>query len=180
MKTKIRELERKTIYEGRVFQLDSVWMKDPKGRQFEHQIIRHPGAAVIVPQLDRDHFVLVRQFRSPVQRVLWEFPAGTLERKESALACAKREIAEEVGYEAKRWEKLSSFYPTPGISTESMHLYLALDLRPVPSRLDTDEFLERQGLSFKQLRNMVLDGTIEDAKTMLGFFYYCEYCKRCK
>lgn len=180
MKTNIRELERKSIYQGRVFRLESVRLQGPNKREFEHQVIRHPGAAVIVPQLDQDLFVLVRQFRSPIKKVLWEFPAGTLESNESPLACAKREIAEETGYEAKRWKKLARFYPEPGISTELMHLYLACDLKPAPRELDMDEFLERKVLSFQRLREMILNGTIEDAKTMLGFFYLCEYLKRPK
>ena len=166
------EISSKLIYKNRIFRLDSSKIK-VKGqkRTFEHQVIRHPGAAVIVPLLDRNHVVLIRQFRTALKRVVWEFPAGTLEKGEAPLRCAKREIIEEIGYEAKRWKKLALFYPAPGISSEVMHLYLASRLEPRQIDHDTDEYLESKVVSLKQLRKMVLAGTIDDAKTILGFFY---------
>ena len=108
----------------------------------------------------------------------WEFPAGTLERREAPLSCAKRELIEETGFQAKKWQKLISFYPAPGISTEFMHVFLASELVPRPMSLDQDEFLEKRIVPFWRLQNMILNGTIVDAKTIVGFFYYCERHKK--
>jgi ADP-ribose pyrophosphatase len=169
-----KTLSSKLIYRARLFDLKAVSMKAPDGHSFRHEVIYHPGAAVIVPVLKGEKFVLVKQYRTAVNKAIWEFPAGTLEAGESPLFCAKREIVEETGFSAKRWRKLVSFYPAPGISTEFMHIFLAEDLAPARMSLDQDEFIERHIVSFKRLQNMILSGIIIDAKTMVGFFYYCQ------
>ena len=138
-----------------------------------HDVIFHPGASVIVPMLSKNEFVLIRQYRTACAKVIWEFPAGTLEKNESPIHCAKREIIEETGYAAKKWKKLGTFYPAPGISTELMHLFLAAHLVPKRMSLDQDEFIQRKVVSLKTLQKMIADGTIVDAKTIVGFFYYC-------
>lgn len=170
---KFKLLGTRSIFRGRVFELKKVRMKAPDGHEFQHDVVFHPGAVVIVPLLNRNRFVLVKQYRAATRRVIWEFPAGTLEDREDPLACAKREIIEETGFEAKRWRKLAAFYPAPGVSTEFMHIFLASGLLPKPMMLDRDEFLERRIISFSHLQRMVLNGTIMDGKTMLGFFYFC-------
>ncbi|MBI4357946.1 MAG: NUDIX hydrolase [Candidatus Omnitrophica bacterium] len=163
----------RSIFRGRVFELKKVATRAPSGHEFEHDVIDHPGAAVIVPLLKPDQLVLVQQYRVAVGRMIWEFPAGTLEQKEAPLSCAKRELIEETGFAAKKWRKLVSFYPAPGISTEFMHVFLASHLVPKPSALDQDEFLERKVVSFSRLQDMIFNGSIVDAKTIIGFFYYC-------
>ncbi len=177
MKNDFKRLETKLIYKARLFDLKKVSIKAPDGHRFHHEVIIHPGAAVIVPMLSKNKFILIRQYRSAVDDMLWEFPAGTLEAGEAPLACAKREIIEEIGFQAKKWQKLVSFYPAPGISTEFMHIFLASNLTPKRSQLDKDEFIETEIVSFRRLQKMILDGTIVDAKTMLGFFYYCQKFK---
>src|SRR3989338_3699790 len=122
-KNKFKILTRRKIYQGRIFTLNSVVLRTPDKRLIHHDVVYHPGAAVIVPVLKTGELVLVRQYRTPVDSVLLEFPAGTLEKAEPPLACAKREIVEEIGYEAKKWMKLAAFYPAPGISSEVMHLF---------------------------------------------------------
>ena len=162
-------LSTKPVYKGRVFELKNVYLKAPDGRKIKHGVIFHPGASVIIPIMDRNHVVLIKQYRTSVRRAIWEFPAGTLEKGELPLACAKREIIEETGYEAKKWRKLGSFYPAPGISTEYMHIFLAWGLTPKKMMLDKDEFLKEYIISFSRLQNMILNGIIVDAKTILGF-----------
>ena len=169
-----KKLAVKPIYRGRIFELNAVKMKAPDGHEFQHEVIFHPGAAVIVPILDRKRFVLVKQFRVATGKVIWEFPAGTLEKGESPLACAKREIIEETGFEAHKWRKLASFYPAPGVSTEFMHIFLASELTPAKMALERDEFIERCIVPFARLEKMILDGTIVDSKTIIGFFFYCQ------
>ncbi|MBI4395055.1 MAG: NUDIX hydrolase [Candidatus Omnitrophica bacterium] len=168
------QISAKQIYQARLFKLIAVKMRAPDGHQFQHEIIFHPGAAVIIPLLGKDQFVLVRQYRTAVRKVIWEFPAGTLEQGEAPLACAKREIIEETGFKAKRWKKIGSFYPAPGISTEFMHIFLATQLAPADMSLDCDEFIERRIVSFQRLQNMILSGKIIDGKTIIGFFYYVQ------
>jgi ADP-ribose pyrophosphatase len=173
-KNSFKQLKSKLIYRARLFHLNQVTMKAPDGHTFRHEVIHHPGAAVVVPVLKGEQFVLVKQYRTAVKRAIWEFPAGTLEAGESPMACAKREIIEETGFEARKWRKLTSFYPAPGISTEYMHIYLGTDLVPARMSLDRDEFIERHIVSFKRLQKMILSGMIMDAKTIIGFFCYCE------
>ena len=173
-----KKLASDLIYRARIFELKAVRMRAPDGHEFKHEIIIHPGAAVIVPILKKDQFVLIKQFRTATGKMVWEFPAGTLEDREAPLACAKREIIEETGFQAKKWKKLVSFYPAPGISTEFMHIFLASELVPKRMELDHDEFIERKIVSFSRLQKMILDGTIVDAKTMIGFFYYCQMCQK--
>lgn len=178
MKNDFERLDAKLIRKTRLFELKQVTTQRSNGHQFVHDIIFHPGAAVIIPMLSRDEFVLIKQFRTAAEDILWEFPAGTLEKGESPLFCAKREIIEETGFEAKHWKKLGKFMPAPGISTEMMHLFLAQDLKPKHMDLDHDEFIQRQVVSEKKLKKMILNGAIIDAKTIVGYFYYLMKQKR--
>ncbi len=165
-------MAKKLIHVGRVFELKQVNVSAPGGKILKHDVIFHRGAAVIVPVTEKGEFVLVRQYRTATHKMMWEFPAGTLEKGEQPLACAKREIIEEIGYEALSWKKLATFYPAPGVSTERMYLYLAKDLRPKHMQQDHDEFMEREVISTERLRKMIESGEVEDAKTILGFFFY--------
>ena len=164
----------RSIYRARIFELKAVKIRVRDGHEFTHEVIVHPGAAVVVPILPHRRFVLIRQFRTATGKVMWEFPAGTLEHGESPLACAKREIIEEIGYEAKHWKKLTAFYPAPGISTEFMHIFLASGLSPSKMSLDRDEYIEKRIVGFSKLKKMILNGTIVDSKTIIGFYFYCQ------
>ena len=172
MKNDFKRLGTELIYKARLFELKKVKTRRANGHEFIHDVIFHPGAAVIVPMSSSKEFLLIRQYRTAVNDVMWEFPAGTLEKGESPLGCAKREIIEETGFSAKRWNNLGTFYPAPGISTELMHLFLARDLVTQKMSLDQDEFIEKDVVSIKKLQKMIYDGTIIDAKTIVGFFNY--------
>ncbi len=160
------------IYKGRVFELKRVKKSTPDHKLMHHDIIFHPGAAVIVPVLAGGELVLIKQYRPAVDNRIWEFPAGTIEKGESPLSCAKREIIEETGFCARRWRKLAEFYPAPGFSKEYMHLFLAEDLRAEFAEKDKDEYLVRRIVTLPQLTRMVEGGQIVDAKTLLGYFFY--------
>ena len=153
-------------------------MRAPDGHEFNHQVIFHPGAAVIIPVLKPERFVLLKQFRVATKRAIWEFPAGTLEHGESPLNCAKREIVEETGYLARKWKKLALFYPAPGVSTELMHIFLASELVVREMAHERDEFIEKHIVSFSELKKMILNGAVLDSKTIIGFFYYCQKMKK--
>ena len=168
-----RLVESKTIYRGRIVRLvkDRFILNAAKNKLVTREILRHPGAAVIVPYADKKNLLLIRQFRYAAQGDLWEIPAGTLEKGEAPLVCAKRELEEETGFKARRWTLLGRFLPAPGISDEMMTLYRAEDLRPGRKNLDHDEWIESQVVSVKKARQMIRRGLIRDAKTIAGILW---------
>ncbi len=137
--------------------------------------IEHPGCVVIIPQIADDRFLLVKQYRYAARAWIWEFPAGGMEKGESEIQSARRELREEVGHDARQLTKLVSFYPTPGISEEKMHLYLASKLYPALGQKDEDEEFEIREFSLKQIGRMIARGEIQDGKTLIGYFYLTGY-----
>ncbi|HEV8339426.1 MAG TPA: NUDIX hydrolase [bacterium] len=156
------------IHVGRVVSLRVDDVRLPDGRTAQREVVDHPGAAVIVPLTDGGEILMVRQYRYAVGDVLLELPAGTLERGEDPLACARRELAEEVGAEAARWETLAVLYPSPGVLTEVMHLFLARELTEGPPRGAEEEDLTIERLSFAEALERVRRGEIRDAKSVAG------------
>ena len=142
-------------------------MSRPDGSVSTREVVIHPGAVAILPVFDDRQILLVRQYRHPVNAPLWEIPAGKLEQGEDTLACAKRELLEETGYEATSWEKLLSFYTSPGFCNEQITLYLANELskatEPIPGEITTQGLFEP-----RQLKKMVKTGEIRDGKTLLA------------
>jgi len=126
---------------------------------------------VIVPKAASGKFVLVRQYRFPLAKYLWEFPAGGREAGESFRAAAKRELMEEIGMRPGRLRKITAFFPTPGISGEEMHMFLAADLKPAFAQKDEDEEFEVKEFSLSEIGRMIRQGVIRDGKTVIGFFY---------
>ena len=162
-----------------VFSKGPIHLTDSKlrlrsGITTSRQIIEHPGAVVILPRIAKDHFILIKQFRFAAKKWLWEWPAGGIERGESLKACATRELMEEAGYRPKKLTKITDFYPTPGISSEVMHLFLAEQLTPESAPQDHDEDIRTRTFSLKQIGQMIRRGSIEDAKTIVGYFYLKE------
>lgn len=167
-----RVLSRKTIFRGRVVKLELLGVRTPNGRRLERSVIRSRGVAVIIPRISEKRFILVRQLRVAVGQRIWEFPAGTLEKGESLWRCADRELQEETGWRASRIKKLFEYYPTPGISDEKMHVFLADGLRKgTPHKPDDDEDLEVREFSSAQIQRMIRRGEIIDGKTLMGFFF---------
>ena len=142
------------------------------GMVLSRQILEHPGSVVIIPRVAKDRYLLVRQFRFASRDWLWEFPAGGLDRRrESLREAAVRELMEEAGFRPGRLTKLFKFYPTPGISGEQMHLFLAEKLIPGHAACDEDEEIEVREFSSRQIETMIRRGKIVDAKTIAGFLY---------
>lgn len=165
-------LSRKWLYRGKrvSFALDKIKVPG-KNKSYTREVIFHPQVAVIIPRLKKGSLVLIRQLRYGIAKYLWEFPAGTCDGKESPLNCARRELVEETHFRAKRFKKLLSFYPTPGVSTEYMHLYLATELVPQKGIPDEDEVIEVKQFSPGQISKMIRSGKIQDAKTLVAFLY---------
>lgn len=168
-----RIVDSKKIYSGHCFTLfkDCFILDRAKGKLVTRELVAHPGAVAIVPFLRKNTLVLIRQFRYSAQGDLWEIPAGTLEKKEAPLSCAKRELEEETGFRASRWIFLTRFYLAPGISNEIMTLYRAEDLQPGVLHLDHDEWIRTREVSLQKALEMVRNGLIRDAKTILGILW---------
>lgn len=146
-------------------------VKMPSGRVLSRQIIEHPGAVVIIPEVRPGRYILIRQFRFAARDWLWEWPAGGIETRESLTQAASRELQEEIGMKPKTLRKLVEFYPTPGISGEIMYLYLAKSLKPSKAICDEDEEIEAREFDLAEIERMIERGAICDGKTILGFFY---------
>jgi ADP-ribose pyrophosphatase len=160
-------LDSKQVFSGRVFSVtvDTVREGD---KTYVREVVHHPGSAVILPVFDDGTIALVRQYRHPAARYLLELPAGTLNDKERPEEGAARELEEELGLVAGKMEKLSEFFISPGFCEEKMWLYLATDLTETAQRLEEDEMIEVVRLPIDRALQMVTDGEIEDAKTIIG------------
>jgi 8-oxo-dGTP pyrophosphatase MutT (NUDIX family) len=153
---------------GRVIQFSSERLRYANGREYDIDLVRHPGAAAVVAVDASRRVCVVRQYRHGVEDFLWEIPAGKLDPGEPAARCAVRELAEETGLEAKSWLSLGLFIPAPGIFTELIHLYMAQDLTAGVPNPDADEELELQWLPLEEALDLVLRGEWNDGKTALG------------
>jgi ADP-ribose pyrophosphatase len=156
------------LHRGRVFRLSRERVTLPNGHTTDLEVVRHPGAAAVVPMLDEKRVVLIRQYRHAVGGVIWEIPAGTLSPGETPLACAGREIQEETGFVAGVFDALGVLVPVPGYSDERIHLFLATDLRQASRHLDQDEVLDVAVLPMTQALEMIRTGEIVDAKSIVG------------
>lgn len=170
---RVERVRSKIIYRGRVATLSLDTFRMPGGKFLLRETIQHPPSVVILPVFEDGRILLIRQFRHAVGRTIYEIPAGTTEPKEPMLACAKRELAEETGYSARRWRRVCRFYPAPGISTERMTLYVATGLRPLKKRrpMDEDEQITVRIASQRKALQMVRNNAIIDAKSILGILW---------
>lgn len=130
------------------------------------EVVHHPGGVTILPLDDEGFVYCVRQYRYPYGEVLLELPAGKLEKGEDPFACAVRELSEETGFTADRWQSLGCLYTSPGYCSETLHLYLARSLRAGDAHPDEGEFLAVERIALKDLLAQVMDGSIRDGKTI--------------
>ena len=158
----------KNIYTGRVVTLNIDRVTLPNGVTVDLEIIRHPGAAAVVPMKDDDTVVLIRQFRHAARGFIYEIPAGKLHPGEDPLNCAERELEEEIGYRASSFELLSSIFTAPGFADEVIHVYKATGLSKGRQQLDRDEVLDVIEMTLSDAMAKIGDGTIRDAKTIVG------------
>ncbi len=166
-----KTLQQEYRYKGKVLNLrvDTV---EVQGRVTHWEVVEFKHAVTVVPILDAEHVVLVDQYRYVVKTRLLELPAGTLEPSEDPDEAARRELQEETGYTAREIRKIAEFYTVPGLGTERMHLYFATGLTPGPLHLDADEDLKPVILSRAEIEEAIRQGTLQDAKTLVGLFYY--------
>ncbi len=163
-------MTRRLVHQGRSI---SVYVEEaelPNGRTVELDILRHPGAAAVVPFLSQTDVLLIRQYRHAAGQAILEVPAGKLDGEDPAV-CAARELEEEAGQRAGRLEKLAVIWTTPGFTDEKIHLFAAFDLCPVPQRLESDEVIELVRMPFARALELVWSGEIADAKSALALLH---------
>ncbi|MBM4120009.1 MAG: NUDIX hydrolase [Nitrospira sp.] len=157
-----------TIFKGKVVTLNLETVTLPTGATVELEVVRHPGAAAIVPMKDTRTVVLIRQYRLAAGGFIYEIPAGKLYPGEDPKLCAERELEEEIGYRGGTIKPLETFFTAPGFTDEVMHLFLATNLVKTKQKLDHDEVLEVVEMSLDEAIAKIRDGTIRDAKTIVG------------
>ena len=156
------------IFKGRIIdvQLDTVRL--PDGKTATREVVKHPGAVVILPLTNEGEVVMVRQYRHATGEILLELPAGKRDGAEEPLECARRELEEETGYTAEQWQLICSFYTSPGFCDELLYLVLAKGLVKGEACPDEEEFIDVVTIPLAEAARMVLNGEIRDGKTCLG------------
>ena len=165
-------MPREIVHTGRRIRVAVDTSAAPDGSVIKRDMIFHPGAVVILPVLDAENVVLLRNFRFVLNETLWELPAGTVEPNEPLEECAKRELLEETGYTAAKWRSLGYLYASPGVLDEKLHLFVAENLTPGEMRPEADEQLEPHTVPFADALRMCLNGEIKDAKTITSLLLW--------
>jgi len=157
------------VFKSRVFSVEVGKKRFPNGREHEVAIVRHQPSVVLIPLEDDGRVVVIKQYRAPIDRETWEFPAGSLDPDETAEAAARRECEEEIGRVPQRVERLAALFPTPGYCDEEMTFFRVSDLRQPPPesphKPDEDEDIQARSVTVDQARTMVARGEIVDLKT---------------
>ena len=161
----------RNVFQGRVLTLNLERVLLPNGRVAELEIAHHPGGAAVVALDAEGRTCLLRQFRHAAGGWLDELPAGKLDNREPPLDCARRELAEEAGMTAGRWDKLGEYFSSPGVFTEVIHLFLARDLVPTPAQPEEHEVFEARWLPLDEAVALAASGQLQDAKTLIGLLW---------
>jgi len=167
MRTPVRQLSQSTVFRGSIFHVERDRVRLANGRTATLDIVRHRGSVVLVPQPDRRHVILIRQYRHALGRWIWELPAGSREAGEAPARAAWRECGEEIGLVPQRLDRLGAYYPTPGFCDEYMIFYRCRSLvaRPAAMTPDEDEDIVTRSVAISDARAMVERGEIVDLKT---------------
>jgi ADP-ribose pyrophosphatase len=163
--------ESKEVYNCKLFRVTEDKAVDQKsGFEIKRSVVRHAGSAVMMAMDDKKRILLVRQYRLPAGDYMWELPAGKVDDGEKPMQAAKRELAEETGYQARKWTKLVSFFASPGYVQERMTIFLATDLTKGEATPMEDEQIETRWFKRKEIAQMIRDGKIQDGKTIIGYY----------
>jgi len=170
------QLDRRELYAGKIFRLDKDTVRFPDGSKSEFDIVRHPGAAAIVPFLsdpeaEEPQILLLRQFRYAADGYIYEIPAGRLDAGEEPKDCAARELKEETGCTAERIEPLFTMFTTPGFTDETIHVFMATGLTHGQSAREPDEFAEVVIMRLAEALELIQQGAIPDGKTALAILF---------
>ena len=176
------QLASRRVHTGRVISLDIDTVRFPDGSTGEMELFRHSGASAVLPVLSAadagdPQVLLIRQYRYATGGSIWEVPAGRLDGDEEPAACARRELLEETGATAERFDQLTTIYPTPGFCDERIHLFAAHGLQVDERRAqrEADEFVEVSTMALSRVLGMIRDGEISDAKTICCVLFYAGF-----
>ncbi len=168
-----KDLGGREVFSGRVFSVEVRDVALSDGERSTREIVRHPGGAAILALTSDLQMPLIWQYRAPYGELIPELPAGKVERGESPLACAQRELLEECGLSSDNWQMFLSFYPSPGYLDESIHVFIARDCQKVQEMMpDPGEFIHCEWISLAEAYQRVLRGEIKDAKTQLALLHH--------
>jgi ADP-ribose pyrophosphatase len=164
------------VYAGRLLNVDLETVEAPDGSNLELELVRHPGAAAVValvssPNSDDPSVLMLRQYRYAAGGPIWEVPAGVLEPGEAPAECARRELKEETGADAERFEHLTTIYTTPGFTDERIHIFLATGITAGEARPMADEFLEVRAMPLSQALELIGKGEIADGKSIVALLF---------
>ena len=163
-------MKRRLTYQGRSIALYVEEAELPNGRRVDLDVVRHPGAAAVVPFETEEVVLLIRQFRHAAGGTIWEVPAGKLDG-DTPEVCAVKELEEEAGRRAGRLERLGSIWTTPGFTDEVIHLFAAFDLEPIPQRLESDEVIEVVPTPMSEALELIWSGELRDAKSAIALIH---------
>jgi ADP-ribose pyrophosphatase len=158
--------ESKPVFKGNLLRVYVKHQRLPNGFLARLEVVEHAGAALIVPFVSPDKIIILRQFRPVINSYLYELPAGTLNKGESAIACARREIIEETGFSAKKFSRLGEIYPVPGYSTEKIEIFKAERLNKQAAAAEKDEVIQVKVVTRSRIRDLFKKRKIKDAKTI--------------
>lgn len=174
-----KRIDGSEVFSGKLLHVFHDRVILPNGHETGRDLIRHVGAVCVVPITDDGNVIMERQYRYPVDEILWEIPAGKLDCKsEDKLEAVKRELREETGFTAREWIDLGFLYPTPAYSDEAIQIYIAKGLEKGEQDLDDDEFINVEQIKFDNLIEMVMSGEIADAKTQLALLKAKRYLEQ--
>ncbi|MBQ4517804.1 MAG: NUDIX hydrolase [Clostridia bacterium] len=167
------------IFEGQIIKVRKDTVELPNGGTSTREIVEHPGGVAVVALDEEDNVYVVRQYRHPFEAIIMEIPAGKLDHhKEDPFGCCVRELKEETGLSANKFDYLGAFMLSPGFCREYIHIYLARELTAGDACLDPDEFLEVEKIPLSRLTDMIMNNEIEDAKTVMGILKTNELLRR--
>lgn len=168
------KISAKLIHNGDFLVLNKDTVLLPDGKTSTREFVIHPGASCIVAVDEDDNILMVKQYRYPISKIMYEVPAGKLDFGEDPINCAKRELEEETGYKANNFDLIGSLYPAPAYSNEIIYIYLATELIKTNMNLDEDEFLVCEKIKINKVLEMIMSGQITDAKTQIAVLKYLQ------
>jgi ADP-ribose pyrophosphatase len=171
-------LKSEIVYQGPVFGVRRDQVLEPGGLHTTREVITHPGSVVVLPVLSDKRIVLIRQYRHATRQYLWELVAGRIDEGETVKEAAARELLEETGYRAKRFQVILDVFPTPGFLEERMYILLAEGLKEGEAEPEEDEKIEVREYQAKELKQMIQRGKLRDAKSIAGILYYLTYMRK--
>jgi ADP-ribose pyrophosphatase len=175
VKSKAKILNSKIVFHGKVFGVRRDEVEEPGGVHAIREVITHSGSVVVLPIFDDGRILMIRQYRHATRQYLWELVAGRIDHGETVKHAAARELREETGYRAAKYQEFLNFFPSPGFLEERMHLLLAKGLKPGKAEPEADEKIISHAYTIDELKIMIKRGELRDGKSIAGILYYLTF-----